>query len=72
MEQKLDTVKLSMIEKAVYQLKSNLNDDEDLELSFEFIIGSFFPTIMNNIKKAFTQNYIQGYNDAKERYLNED
>ena len=70
MKESLEVVKLSTLEKTIKKIKDELKE-EDADLSFEFIIGSFFPNVLNNIKKAFTQNYIQGYNDAKEKYSNE-
>ena len=42
----LDSVKLSTLEKAVKQIKKEIAPKKDCELSFEFIVASFFPTIM--------------------------
>ena len=65
-QENLDVVKLSIVEKMVRQLKIDIEPREDCEISFEFIIGSLFPNVLKNIKNTFTQNYIAGYNAAKE------
>ena len=68
----ISSIKLSTLEKAVKQIKKEIAPKKDCELSFEFIVASFFPTIMENIKAAFTQNYVEGYKAAKEEYNIED
>ena len=67
----LDTVKLSTLEKAIKQIKKEMAPNTDCGISFEFIIGSFFPTILDNIKQTFTENYMAGYNAAKEEEKND-
>jgi hypothetical protein len=43
--------------------------EENVEVSFEFIIASLFPTSWNNIQSSlnyqYTQGYMQGYKDAE-------
>lgn len=67
----LDTIKLSTLEKTIRRIKKEIAPKKDCDISFEFIIGSFFPDIMNNIKNEFTRNYLEGYKAAKEEKENE-
>lgn len=39
-------------------------DDDEILITFEFLIGSFFPEVINNIKESFTRAYAEGYNDG--------
>lgn len=52
-----------------YNAGNNLNE---VELSFEYLVGSFFPEVMANItatmKDTYTQGYIAGYRDKNIRY----
>lgn len=47
-----------------------LDLDDNSEISFEFIVGSLFPNITENIKKEiktqYTKGYIEGMATAKE------
>lgn len=60
-----DYVELSRARSIIEKFKDK---EEDLKLSFEFIMASFFPTIWENIqntlKGAYTAGYINGLNDA--------
>ena len=38
-----------------------LKPTNDSELSFEFIVGSLFPNILDNIKKEIMNQYTKGY-----------
>ena len=67
-------VPLSRVKAAIKQIENHYIDCperlEDVELTFEYLIGSFFPKIVENINKkmneAYTQGYIQGLKEAKE------
>jgi hypothetical protein len=43
---------------------------EDLNITFEYLVGSFFPKIVENIDKrlndVYTEGYLQGIKDGKE------
>jgi hypothetical protein len=67
----LDTIKLSTLEKAIKKIKKEIAPNKDCDISFEFIIGSFFPKILENIKDTFTTNYMEGYKAGKEEAKNE-
>lgn len=64
-------IKLSTVEKAIERVKKEANE-EDLDLSFEFILSSFFPTCWNNIQselsRQYTLGYIAGTKDAENNY----
>ena len=38
-----------------------LKDNKQDEFSFEFLVGSLFPDIMNNIKEEMRRQYTLGY-----------
>lgn len=67
MNKKLDTVKLSRLKKIVELIERN--NDEDVDVTFEYMIASCFPRVWNNIQKRLsyehTQGYIQGREDAE-------
>lgn len=70
--QPLDSVKLSTLKKAIKQIEKQIAPRKDCDVSFEYIIGSFFPEVLNNIKDEFTRNYLEGYKAAKEEDKVED
>ena len=53
-------IKLSDVERMVTSVKKNVGDD-DVDLSFEFILTAFFPTCWNNIQDALKRQYTLGY-----------
>lgn len=61
-------IRLSDVEKMINSIRANTN--EDVELSFEFILTAFFPTCWYNIQEALnrehTLGYIAGLNLAEE------
>lgn len=67
----LDTVKLSKIKKMINSLELHSRDNIDMDISFEYIIASLFPTCYNNIqdelKRQYTLGYIQGLEDSKNK-----
>ena len=68
-ETNVPSVYLSDIEKLIERIKKNTEQD-NVEVGFEFIIASLFPTSWNNIQSAlshqYTLGYIQGQKDAEE------
>lgn len=75
MEEKIQIapIKLSDVERMVASVKKNVGDN-DVDLSFEFILTAFFPTCWNNIQEALnhqhTLGYIAGLKDSKEENKN--
>lgn len=57
------SIKYSQFKKIISALKE-ANPTDDTEISFEFLVGSCFPDIMNNIKKELAYQYTKGYTDA--------
>ena len=68
-------IKLSDVERMVASVKKNVGDN-DVDLSFEFILTAFFPTCWNNIQSAlnrqYTLGYIAGTEEASNFSLSED
>ena len=68
-------IKLSDVERMVASVKKNVGDN-DVDLSFEFILTAFFPTCWNNVQSAlkhqYTLGYIAGTKEASSLSLSED
>lgn len=70
------SVKLSRVKAAIKQIEDHYQDCperlEDVEVTFEYLVGSFFPRIIDNINSrmndTYTQGYLQGLKDAKENH----
>jgi hypothetical protein len=67
------SVKLSRVKAAIKQIEEHYQDCperlEDVEVTFEYLVGSFFPRIIDNINArmndTYMQGYLQGLNDGK-------
>ena len=67
-------VKLSKVKAAIKQIEEHYQDCperlEDVEVTFEYLVGSFFPKIVENIQKEMNKQYTLGYlqriNEEKE------
>ena len=59
-------VPLSEIEAAIKTMREHYpdKDSNDINVTFEYLIGSFFPEIINNIKEMVQLYYARGYADA--------
>lgn len=68
------TIKLDKLKKFCDHCSQEYNfiDDSEVEVSFECIIGSLFPIVMDNIRAFGTEKYIKGYNQGLEDAKNED
>lgn len=66
---KIDTVKYSRYKKCLDSIERNFKGTprkiEDIDISFEYVIGSLFPKSYQNIKDLLTERYIEGYNEGK-------
>lgn len=62
MEEKIQIapIKLSDVERMVASVKKNVGDN-DVDLSFEFMLTAFFPTCWHNIQEALNRQYTLGY-----------
>lgn len=68
-ENNLNITTLSHLKKIVNSLEKTMkeNNAEDIEISFEFLVGSCFPSclknIQNELKNQYTLGYMQGRSD---------
>lgn len=74
MNNELESVKLGTLKRAIKSIEKNfigkpINDIDNIDISFEYLIGSFFPKVLDNInnkiKEEKTKSYIEGYNTGK-------
>lgn len=76
MESSYKQVPFRNLEAAIKKLKKYYKENglhpETQEVSFEYMVGSFFPEIIKNIDERInrerTEAFIEGVNSAKERY----
>lgn len=54
------TVKYGKLKKVVEAIEE-LNPTDDMDISFEYVVGSCFPNIMENIERAMRQQYTLGF-----------
>lgn len=59
-ETNVPNVYISDLERLVKKVREVVGTN-DTEVTFEFIIASLFPTSWNNIQKALSHQYTQGY-----------
>lgn len=66
----IDTVKFSRLKRMVNSLELHSKKDVDMDISFEYIIASLFPSCYSNIqdelKRQYTLGYIQGIKEKEE------
>jgi hypothetical protein len=59
------SVKLSRVKAAIKQIEEHYQDCperlEDVDVTFEYLVGSFFPKIIDNINLKMNDTYMQGY-----------
>lgn len=68
----IDRVNLSRIKKMVESLEKNLEDAiEDVEVGFEYVVGSLFPTVFTNVMDRLKQEHMNGYLEGYEAAKNE-
>ena len=69
----LDTVKLSRIKAAIESIEKHYAESperlEDVEVSFEYVCGSFFPKIWDRVqdklREEHTKGFIEGFEAGK-------
>lgn len=61
----IDKVPFSKLKRMVESIENHFVESperlDDVELSFEYIIGSCFPTVLDNIKNALKEEHTKGY-----------
>lgn len=63
----LERVKLDKLRRMIKSIERDYGGSpeiiDNMDITFEYIIASLFPNIMDNINKEFTHQYISGFND---------
>lgn len=68
----LDTVKFTRLREVLQKVEKEYQGDiNELELSFEFLIGTFYPHVLKNIQSALAREHTLGFIEGRES-LNED
>lgn len=69
MQENLDKTKLSRIQKVLDSIRTTNTIEEDPDVTFEYLVGSCFPTIFQNVQSALneehTLGYMEGYKDGQ-------
>lgn len=69
MQESLDKTKLSRVQKVLDSIRATNVIEEDPDVTFEYLVGSCFPTIFQNVQSALneehTLGYMEGYKDAQ-------
>lgn len=65
------TVKYGFLKKVIKNFEK-INPTDDTEVSFEYLVGSCFPDIMENIKKEMRRQYTMGYTEGLKGESNEE
>ena len=71
------TVKVDKLKRVIAAweaIKNKDSNNEDLEMTMEYLIVSCFPDLwknfQSNIKDQYTKGYIDGYKEAEAKYEN--
>ena len=69
------TVKLGRVKAAMAQIEEHykdLTEEElnDIDITFEYLVGSFFPTILENIDKEMNRQHAKGFADGLQEGIN--
>ena len=63
----IDTVKYSHFKKCLRTLERDFEGQpkvlDNIDISFEYVIGSLFPNILSNIQDEMSNQYIKGFRD---------
>ena len=64
------TVKYGTLKKVVKAI-DKINPTDNTEISFEYLVGSCFPSVLRNIKQAlhtqYTNGYVEGLREGKSK-----
>lgn len=72
MNKELDFVKLSRLKKVIELLeRNNQSKEEDIDVTFEYIIASCFPRVWKNIQRVLSEEHTKGYIEGREDMKNE-
>ena len=56
----IDITKLSRVQKVIDAVKRTVTE-EDPDVTFEYIVGSCFPTVFENVQKKLRDEHMEGY-----------
>ena len=63
----IDIVKYSRFKKCLKSLERDFKGQpkvlDNIDISFEYVIGSLFPNILSNIQEEMSNQYIKGFTD---------
>lgn len=69
MQESLDKTKLSRVQKVLDSIRATNAIEEDPDITFEYLVGSCFPTAFQNVQSALneehTLSYMEGYKDGQ-------
>ena len=69
MQESLDKTKLSRVQKVLDNIRAANAIEEDPDVTFEYLVGSCFPTIFQNVQSALNEEhalgYIEGYKNGQ-------
>ena len=60
------SVKLSKLKAAIASIEKTQGPQLDPDISFEYMIGSFFPKVLTEIKKDLHNEHIKGFLEGLE------
>jgi hypothetical protein len=68
------TVKLAMVKAAIKQIEDHYAEHperiDDIDITFEYLVGSFFPKILENMNIEFNKQYTKGYMQGLQEGMN--
>lgn len=67
-EKPLDKTTFGRLKRMLESLEKTLGPRMDMDLSFEYVVGSLFPGAWDNIQKAISDAHMAGYLQALEDY----
>jgi hypothetical protein len=69
------TVKLARVKAAIKQIEDHYSDYsqeeiDNIDITFEYLVGSFFPTILKNIDQEVSRQHAKGFAEGLQEGLN--
>ena len=69
------TVKLARVKAAIAQIEEHYKDFsqeeiDNIDITFEYLVGSFFPTILENIDKEVSRQHAKGFAEGLQEGMN--
>ena len=74
-ERTYGTVKLARVKAAIAQIEEHYKDYskeeiDNIDITFEYLVGSFFPTILTNIDNEVSRQHAKGFAEGLQEGLN--